>query len=236
MIRFVPLLFVFACGAPLGPPDASLRVRIDVDRLPDPPEDPSDFTLTFRGTVTSRVFEAQDETLVGFDFPGDGFTMATDDGGFVSVTFEARIDGVSGPERFDLAVDDPVVVTYRQIVPLLAEGAVLVEDADGFVAAAVDGRTIALDPLDGRLQARQGATAAATFNHPCGRGRPVTLDFLGETAGSAAMNEAAAIQVDGAPVVAYNIGSWLYEERPGVTCEDFAAPWRWLAWRVPAGG
>jgi hypothetical protein len=223
-------LSLSACGGPLGPPDALFKLRVDVDELPDL-SPVGDFSIVYEGEVTSLSFAAQAERLTGFDIPESGFTMATIDGGVVSVALDVSFDGVRVEESFDVAVGQQVRVTYAQIMPFWTEPAVLVEDADGFVGAGVEGRGVRLEPLVGRLDVATGSTSPQVFRHPCGRGRHVRLEFLGDDRASVPTNESGVVTVDGSPVRAYNVGSWVLNEQPGTACLDFSPPWNWAAWR-----
>jgi len=220
------------CDGPLGPPDASLRIRVDIDRLPDPlPEDPSDFQLHFRGQVTALSFARQEYTLAGFDVPEHAITVLTDDGSTLSLGVEARLDGQALGPTLRADVGDLVTVTLAQVSPFWVESALLVEGPDGLIVAAAEGALVGLGPLEGRLRVRSGARAQRTFNHPCGRGRALTLDVTADGTAAVPMNASASIAVDGVDVELLNVGSWVTEERRGFSCADFVPPFRWVAWR-----
>lgn len=225
-------LAAVACEGPLGPPDASLRIRVDIDRLPQElPGEFEDFVLRFEGEVIALSFARQEFTLAGFDTPERALTVQTDQGDTLSFGLDARLDGQTVAPSLDVQVGERVVVTVAKVHPFWHEAALLVEDGDGVVVAGVEGSVVGLPSLEDRLRVRAGSRAQRTFNHPCGRGRALTLDVSADTTVSVPMNASASIVVDSMPVELLNVGSWATEERRGISCEDFAAPFRWVVWR-----
>lgn len=235
MHRILPLVSVLiACVDPAGPPEAEVRLRVDVSGQEDPPiEEMTPATWVLEGVVTSLDFEAQAHTLAGSREPTRGITLLTDDDVTVSASLEVMVDGEDVDQRADLEIGEAVTVTLTRVTPFWVEHALLIEDGDGFVAAAVEGDLVELHGLAGRLDVQSDETGPRTFSHSCGRGRPLRLAFTGDGPDSVSVlpNTSESLVVDGEPTLAFNVGSWAEVEGGRVNCADWSAPWRWSAWR-----
>lgn len=235
MHRILPLVFTLAaCVAPAGPPTGEVRLRVDVSEQEDPPIDEmTPATWVLEGVVTSLDFEPQAYTLTGMREPTRGITVLTDDDVTMSASLEVILDGEDVDQRADLEIGEGVTVTLTRVTPFWVEHALLIEDGDGFVAAAVEGDLVELHTLAGRLDVQSDETGPRTFSHSCGRGQPLRLAFTGagQDPISVLPNTAESLVVDGEPTLAFNVGSWAEVEGSRVNCSDWSAPWQWAAWR-----
>jgi hypothetical protein len=230
MRLLLPLLLSTACIGTATEPEGRVTIRLDAS-FPHDPLESDTVTWTLEGDVTALAFEPQAHTWAGFDAPDVGFTLRTDDGDTVSAGLSMARDGAPIDEAFALAVDQRVTITFVRAMPWGVEHALVVDAADGLVAAGVDGQAPRPTVLDDRLIVTEGEAAPSRFRHPCGWGREVRLEFRADDEASVPTNTDAPLTVEGHASTAYNVNTWVNDERAGVACLDWGPPWGWAVFR-----